>query len=110
MNSLLIWGFVGGILPDILRAISHRYDGAPTYFRSWFFWVCFVLLGALGSGLVYWLGATDIKTALSIGFTGPEIVRRLLGGKAGPDPDQDAPRFAPAKPNAWQAQRQWWSS
>jgi hypothetical protein len=109
--TLTAAGFVGGILPDILRLLNNRYDGPPAYLRSWFFWLCFVVLGLLGAGLVYWLGAANIETALSIGFTGPEILRRLLSAGAGATQNGDGTNKARAvgAPDAWQRQRQWWS-
>jgi hypothetical protein len=31
--TLTAAGFVGGILPDILRLLNNRYDGPPAYLR-----------------------------------------------------------------------------
>jgi len=75
-------GCVGGLIPDVVRVIKNRYNkGLPSYFGEKSFWIGFCALIIFG-GFVAWLAqATDEKTALSMGFLGPEVVSNLLGKK-----------------------------
>ncbi len=81
MSQLIIWGCVGGALPDVIRLIKGRYNDTPGYLKAPMFWVGLLLLIALG-GFVAWLGgAKEIKEALAYGYGGPEILSRLLSVK-----------------------------
>jgi hypothetical protein len=103
-TQLVVAGVVGGVLPDVLRIITKRKDGLPVYLKSGFYWVCLIGLGVIGGALVYWWpGATDVKSALTLGFTGPEFLRRALGGADTPE------RRGEVTPSAWELQRRWWA-
>src|SRR5213593_4261251 len=91
--QLVLWGCVGGLLPDVVRLIKGRYDKAPGYLKSFMFWVGLILLVALG-GFVTWLaGAKEIKEALAYGYAGPEFLSRLLSVKEPPAQDRGVPQF-----------------
>lgn len=78
---VILWGCVGGALPDIIRIIKSRTGDFPKYFRSFWYWFGFLLLIALG-GFVAWLGSAHaMKEALAFGYAGPEALSRLLGVK-----------------------------
>jgi len=72
-------GCLGGAIPDVLRLIKGRYDGAPAYLKTWFFWVMTIVLILLGGGVAVGLQAPGAKEALTFGFTAPEVISRLFG-------------------------------
>jgi hypothetical protein len=81
IGQLIVWGCVGGALPDVVRIIRGRYSDMPGYLRAPMFWFGLLLLIALG-GFVAWLGAAkEIKEALAYGYGGPEVLSRLLSVK-----------------------------
>jgi hypothetical protein len=83
INQLIVWGCVGGVLPDAIRLIKGRYNDTPGYLKAPMFWVGLLLLIGLG-GFVAWLaGAKEIKEALAYGYGGPEVLTRLLSVKDG---------------------------
>jgi len=98
--DFFLLGVFGGALPDIIRIIKGRYEKKfPEYLKYPGFWAGFVLLIALG-GLAAWLlGADNVKTALALGFSAPEIFSRLASRSDGPDQDREAPFKL----------RDWWS-
>lgn len=81
IGQLIVWGCVGGALPDVIRIIKGRYSDTPGYLKAPMFWFGLLLLIALG-GFVAWLGAPkEIKEALAYGYGGPEVLSRLLSVK-----------------------------
>src|SRR5687768_15305792 len=91
--SLIAFGCVGGLFPDILRIIQNRHDTARLeYLRTFGFWGALVLLIAIGGFLSWLLGAADVKQALAYGFGGPEILSKLLGGIASGGVDRGVDR------------------
>jgi len=82
--SLIAFGCVGGLIPDILRVIQNRHDTSRLqYLKTLGFWFALLLLVGLGGFLCWLLGANDVKQALAYGFGGPEILSKFLGGLAG---------------------------
>lgn len=81
--SIVALGCLGGALPDLIRIIQNRYKTElPDYLKSINFAIGFILLIALG-GFAAWLGeAKAVKEALAYGFGAPEIISRMLSGKA----------------------------
>jgi len=83
MNEFLLFGLIGGALPDILRMVNNRYQPAlPGYLRSGNFYVGFVLLLLLGMATVQWLDAGSATEALSYGYSAPQVISGLLGNFA----------------------------
>jgi|SRR5581483_3068030 len=81
IGQLIVWGCVGGALPDVIRIIKGRYGDTPGYLKAPMFWFGLLLLVALG-GFVAWLGgAKELKEALAYGYGGPEVLSRLLSVK-----------------------------
>ena len=65
--QIVALGCVGGMLPDVLRLVSNRYDTQiPAYLKSPMFWVGFVFLVTLGGGVAVLLGAENAKQALEV--------------------------------------------
>jgi hypothetical protein len=103
MITLEIFGLgcLGGLMPDILRLIRGRYDGAPKYLQTGFFWAMLIILALLGGGVAVGLAADSVKEALTFGFTAPEVISRLFGAK-------DADR-GEATAGFVQKVRSWWA-
>jgi len=77
IKLLLLWSALGGITPDLIRLVKAGDSGAPTYLKSWFFWISFVILALLGMVAAYLMPATSEKQAFAFGFSAPEILSRL---------------------------------
>ncbi|MEK2602925.1 hypothetical protein [Burkholderia arboris] len=77
--QVFLWGCVGGAVPDVLRLIRSRHDGAPKYVKTIFFWVMLFVLMVFGGIVSRYSGAAEIKQALAYGFSAPQIVTSLLG-------------------------------
>ncbi|MBW8727998.1 MAG: hypothetical protein JF625_23000 [Inquilinus limosus] len=73
-------GCLGGALPDVLRLIKGRHDGAPQFLRDWFFWLMFADLVLLGGAAALLGRADEAMEAVAFGFTAPEVVSRAFGG------------------------------
>lgn len=73
-------GCLGGALPDVLRLIKGRHDGAPQFLRDWFFWLMFAGLVLLGGAAALLGRADEAMEAVAFGFTAPEVVSRAFGG------------------------------
>ena len=83
MNEFLVYGLIGGAIPDLLRIINNRYQlQLPSYLRSLNFYMGFFFLLVLGMVTVQLLGANSITEALSYGYSAPQIISGLLGNFA----------------------------
>src|SRR6185436_11386765 len=87
--EIVLCGFAGGLLPDILRIVKSRYEGAPTYLRTAYFWFCLILLAGLGGLATYLVKPTALVEALAVGFSAPEILSRLLSKPTDRSASQD---------------------
>ena len=77
----LLYGCVGGALPDVLRLVEGRHGQVPAYLGSAYFWLSLVLLVALGGVAALVLaggGPVEPIKALAIGYTAPSVVSKLL--------------------------------
>jgi hypothetical protein len=75
----LLWGAVGGLLPDAIRLVKERHNQTlPPYVKSLNFYVGLILAVALGAGTAALLGAASVQEALAYGFGAPEILTRLF--------------------------------
>lgn len=77
MNPLIIYGLVGGALPDIIRIIKGKQDQMPTYFKNGFFYLGVVLQIAVGGFVVHLLKPTNELQAVLIGYAAPSIFTNL---------------------------------
>lgn len=101
--TFIFWGCVGGLFPDILRIIQNRYNPKmPDYLKSANFWLGLLFLVFLG-GFAAWISsASQLKDALLIGFTAPEVISKLFSEpKSGP---------APTKGANSRTLRSWWAA
>jgi len=80
MNEFLLYGLIGGGIPDLLRIINNRYQlSLPAYLKSINFYVGFIFLLILGMVTVQLLEANSITEALSYGYSAPQVISGLLG-------------------------------
>jgi hypothetical protein len=80
---LVIYGSLGGLLPDALRLIRERKRRqVPAYLRSGSFWLSLVLLGLLGGLAAAVLNADSPTQALAFGFAAPELFSRAIAATA----------------------------
>jgi uncharacterized membrane protein YdcZ (DUF606 family) len=80
MNEFLLYGLIGGAIPDLLRIINNRYQlSLPAYLKSINFYVGFIFLLVLGMVTVQLLEANSITEALSYGYSAPQVISGLLG-------------------------------
>jgi purine-cytosine permease-like protein len=102
LSHTLLWGAVGGVLPDAIRLVKERHNEAlPPYVKSLNFYVGLVLAVALGAATAALLGAASVQEALACGFGAPEILTRLFSSPGtGP---------GPARLGAMQTLREWWA-
>ena len=101
--STIALGFLGGVMPDTLKLVALRTQGAPNYFWSGFFWGSFVILGLLGL-LACWLVSPGAPIeAFAVGYSAPSILTRL-GGKVPASVRTRGKVVAPSKLTL----REWW--
>jgi hypothetical protein len=103
-TKILALGIVGGVVPDVLRIIALRTQGAPSYLSSWFFWVSLVALGLIGGFTCWLLAPTTLLTAFTMGYSAPSILERL----AAKAPTGVRDRSANHTPSDVQTLREWW--
>jgi hypothetical protein len=100
----LLYGCVGGALPDVLRLIEGRHGQVPAYLGSVYFWLSLVLLVALGGVAAIVLaggGPVEPIKALAIGYTAPSVVSKLLSNGAGSPRGVDRALAGPRSLRAW---------
>jgi hypothetical protein len=81
-NEMLAVGFLGGLIPDIVRIVGLRLQGMPSYMGTWFFWVSLIVLGVLGSLACWLVNPTAVIEAFAVGYSAPSILTRLGGDGA----------------------------
>lgn len=122
LSKTFALGFVGGLLPDILRIVATRFDGMPQYLRSPFFWTSLFVLAIIG-GVVSSLLFTEHTSALdslAVGYSAPSILSKLMstrdtpivaGQKARPEASPTyRPDSTPSNPGLKAQIRSWWST
>ncbi|MDX8437771.1 hypothetical protein RFN25_30680 [Mesorhizobium abyssinicae] len=80
--TIAIVGCAGGAVPDVLRLIKARHEGAPEYLKHRFFWIMFFVLVVGGGACAVLSGARDFQSALALGFGAPEILSRLASSSS----------------------------
>ena len=91
--DFFLLGALGGALPDIIRIIKGRYKlKPPKYLKSLNFWLGFILLILLGGAAAWLFGAQDVKSALAMGFSAPEIFSNLASKSEDEEKKKD-PKF-----------------
>src|SRR5512139_3912402 len=85
LPHMLLWGALGGVLPDVIRLVRQRHNEAlPAYLKRRNFYVGLVLAVVLGAAAAALLDASSVAEALAYGFGAPELLTRLLS-RAGTD-------------------------
>ena len=98
----LLWGALGGTLPDVIRLVRQRHNEAlPAYLKRRNFYIGLVLAVVLGAAAAALLDASSVAEALAYGFGAPELLTRLLS-RAGTDTGNG--RIAPLRTCG-----EWWS-
>lgn len=98
--TLVSFGAVGGLLPDLVRFVRNRQKGFPDWFKKLGYWVALVCLVALG-GFVAWLGGAGTwKAALAMGYAAPEIITKLVSN--------DSPDLRGSRDGRFDVRR-WWA-
>ena len=77
-TTFIALGFVGGLLPDIIRIIKNRYKlSIPDYLKTGNFWLGLILMVLIG-GLAAWVFApTSGKEAIVYGYAAPQLFSSL---------------------------------
>ena len=102
----LVFGFIGGVVPDALRVIEHRHEPAlPQHFRSLNFYMGLILLVALGGLMVYLRNPKDAVEALAIGYAAPQLLSTAAGGLLKKSGDQHE---SVARGGFVDFMRRWW--
>ena len=122
LTTIILLGCIGGLLPDVLRAIQNRYK--KRFSKVWTepqFLLGLVLQIAVGGLAAYLFDALNAKQAIACGFAGPELLSKLAAtkgtadgaGQKGADErdrDRDVTKGIPAvvPPKKFRL-REWWS-
>ena len=89
---MVIFGVIGGALPDIIRVIKGKDEATlPDVLKRANFWVGFILLLALGGFTTWILQPHEVKQAIAIGFSAPEVISRLAAKEAPGDRGPSSP-------------------
>jgi hypothetical protein len=79
--KILVFGALGGAIPDILRLIRERDSDAPAYMKHWWYWLGFALMVIIGA-LVAWLfGSSKIVDAIAYGIAAPSLLQGLAADR-----------------------------
>jgi len=111
---MFLFGFLGGLLPDVLRLIKNRHKTElPAYLKSASFWIGLLLLVGTGGLAAYLMQADTIKDALIYGYTAPQVFSSLVGG-ASANKEEEAARSRGLFDESHREEKQtllnWWSS
>ncbi|MBX9778550.1 MAG: hypothetical protein K2Y71_29605 [Xanthobacteraceae bacterium] len=100
--TTILWGAVGGIVPDILRLIRERHGEAPTYLAKWHFWLGLVLSMAVGAFVAWIFAPSKVLDAVAYGIAAPSVLQGLAADKS------KEPKLSAASGliDSW---RYWWS-
>jgi len=71
-------GFVGGLLPDIIRIIKNRHKlSIPDYLKTGNFWLGLVLMVLIGGLAALVFSPTSWKEAIVYGYAAPQLFSSL---------------------------------
>ncbi|ARP67206.1 MULTISPECIES: hypothetical protein [Mesorhizobium] len=72
-------GAVGGILPDIIKAIRKRFESTPSYIKSSYYWFSVVLLAIIGAVASIAAHAGTAQEALAYGASSFALLTQVVG-------------------------------
>ena len=114
--STFLLGFLGGLIPDLLRMVGSRYEKAPDYLFRAYFWISLLLLGLIGGGTALWSltsqSALSPVNALAVGFSAPAIISKLLSTSPPSPPGGASPGVRgtpPERASIASKLRSWWA-
>jgi hypothetical protein len=107
-HTYWIYGCLGALLPDVIRVIRDHYQPSLPYFRYAPFWIGLALMVGIGGALAFWSGADTVQEALAYGYSGPEILTRLLAAPVRP-PSAIGGQVGGAQPVPRFNLREWWA-
>jgi len=92
-GETILFGCIGGLIPDALRFIKGRYElSIPAYLSKPNFWIGIILLIAVGGFCTWLIGPANVKEALAYGFSAPELLSKLFS-KPSAQTDRGDARF-----------------
>jgi hypothetical protein len=97
----VLWGCLGGILPDVLRVIGVRHGDAPDYLKRGFFWLSLLLLVGVAALTAFLLAPSRIIDAIALGFSAPEILSSALAKKGPAERETHGPGGLEQKSGPW---------
>lgn len=75
----VLLGALGGILPDLIKAIRKRFQKMPTYFGSGWYWLNVTFLAIIGALVSAVAHPSTIQEALAYGAGALALVTQALG-------------------------------
>lgn len=108
MESMNVWlsvlaGGIGGLIPDLLKALRLRFAGRPAYMGTLWYWLMLVLLAAVGAVVAAMSAPNDLWEAVAYGIAAPTFLTKLVGSDK-QDDLSDASHVS-----AWERMRRWWA-
>jgi hypothetical protein len=99
--EILVYGAIGGLLPDLVRIAKAK--GEMSVVGGANILISMVVLAALGAVAAFLTdtvteGLPTVISAVTAGFTGPEVISRLVGGGGG---GREATRTQPRSVTGW---------
>jgi purine-cytosine permease-like protein len=108
---VVVCGFVGGLIPDLLRFIRSRFSlKTANYLKSPKYWLSLLCMALLGAFVAWIFAAEDAKAAIAYGFAAPEIITRLASEKQGQLALTGAEPRRPEKGPEKLSLRSWWGT
>ncbi len=105
MNEYLLFGFLGGLLPDVIRFVkNYTNPNLPEFYESWVFYLGLLFLIGLGGLSAFLFEANSIKEAIAFGYGAPQLISSLAGKKV----NEEADRTRGGGNGLLQLQR-WWA-
>lgn len=74
-----VLGAVGGVLPDIIKAIRKRFEPTPAYIKRGWYWVSILFLAVVGAIASIAAHAGTIHEAMAYGAGSFAILTQVVG-------------------------------
>jgi hypothetical protein len=98
-------GVLGGVLPDLIKAIRKRFRKRPNYLATAWYWSMLVLLGLLGGAVAAFRHPHDAIEALAYGAAAPAFLTQIFAAD-----DADHLGGDGQNRNLIHRMRRWWGS
>jgi hypothetical protein len=101
--TVIEFGCLGGLLPDLLRIAKNRFSSdVPMYLSRWWYWVGLAMQICVGGFVAWLLAASDVPQALAYGYAAPSILTTLIADRS------QMKEVGPAKGRG-RGLRAWWA-